>query len=363
MPGCSTISPREKADLAVVLILGAGVMGTAFATPLGDAGNEVRLVGTHLDAEIIERIRADGVHPRLRTRVHERVRAYHHHELDLALGDEVVLIVLGVSSPGVPWAVERLRGRLPGARLVLLLTKGLETHSGTLRTFPEPVEEALGVPCGAIAGPCIAQELAVRRVSAVVCTFARPEPIAVVRRLVEVPYYLVRGSTDRTGVEVCAAAKNFFTVGIGAGNAPEPAASGAAAFNHAAALFAQAMLEMADLNAALGGRPETVHGLAGVGDLYVTVQGGRNSRLGRHLGAGLRYSEVMAGPMAGETVEGALLAQEVGPTLLSMMADGALSAARLPLARAIVEAIAADRPLDIPWAALHRQAELYGGGA
>jgi glycerol-3-phosphate dehydrogenase (NAD(P)+) len=71
----------------------------------------------------------------------------------------------------------------------------------------------------------------------------------------------------------------------------------------------------------------------------------------------------MAGPMAGETVEGALLAQEVGPTLLAMMADGPLSAARMPLARAIIEAIASDRPLDIPWAALHRQSEQSGGRA
>lgn len=349
--------------MAVALILGAGVMGTAFATPLGDAGNEVRLVGTHLDVEIIERIRAEGSHPRLRVPVHERVRTYQHHELERAISDEVTLIVLGVSSPGVRWAIDRLRGRLPGARLVLLLTKGIEAHAGRLRTFPEPVEEALDLPCGGIAGPCIAQELAVRRQSAVVCTFQRPELIDLVRGLVAAPYYHLRGSTDRVGVEICAAAKNFFTIAVGAGNAPQPAANGAAAFNHGAALFAQAALELADLNGALGGRAETVHGLAGIGDLYVTVQGGRNSRLGRHLGQGLRFSEVMAGPMAGETVEGALLAQEVGPTLRAMMAEGSLCAARMPLAQAIITAITEDRPLDIPWAALHRHTERNGGGA
>jgi glycerol-3-phosphate dehydrogenase (NAD(P)+) len=346
--------------MAVVLILGAGVMGTAFAVPLGDTGNDIRLVGTHLDGEIIESIRATGMHPRLRAPVHERVRAFHYHELDRALGDEVVLIVLGVSSPGVGWAIEQLRGRLPGARLVLLLTKGIEAQAGRLRTFPEPVEEALHAPCGGIAGPCIAQELAVRRQSAVVCTFERPELIELVRGLVAAPYYHVRPSTDRIGVEVCAASKNFFTVGIGAGNAPEPAGNGAMAYNHAADLFAQAILEMGDLNAALGGRAETVVGLAGTGDLYVTVQGGRNSRLGRHLGQGLRFSEVMRGPMAGETVEGAQLALDVGPTMLAMMRAGLLKEERMPLACAIIAAIGDDRPLELPWVAMHRQAEVYG---
>lgn len=345
--------------MATVLILGAGVMGTAFATPLGDAGNEVRLVGTHLDAAIIDSIRGSRLHPRLRTTVHERVTPYRHDELGQALTEDVALIVLGVSSPGVRWAIDQLRPRLPGRRPVLLLTKGFEAHAGRLRVFTETVEQALGGPCGGIAGPCIAQELAVRRQSGVVCAFRQMELIRLVLDLVAVPYYHARASTDLVGVETCAASKNFFTLGVGAGHAPEAAGNGAMAHNHAALLFAQAQLEMDHLNAAMGGRRETVTGLAGTGDLYVTVQGGRNSRLGRHLGRGLRFSEAMRRHMAGETVEGAELALMVGPTMLAMMRDGGLSADRLPLARAIIATICDDQPLDLPWTAMHRQPDVY----
>ena len=51
-----------------VVILGAGLMGSAFSTPLADNGHAVRLVGTHLDDEIIEEVHESGVHPRLRVR-------------------------------------------------------------------------------------------------------------------------------------------------------------------------------------------------------------------------------------------------------------------------------------------------------
>ena len=345
--------------MATALVLGAGVMGSAFTLPLADAGTEVRLVGTHLDADLIDAVRATGVHPRLKAPLPGQVRTFHHHELPTALDDSVELVVLGVSSAGISWAIDRLRPLLATKRPILLLTKGLAADGRRIAILPEPVEAALDCPAGAVGGPCIAGELAVRRATSTVVSFRDGTLTGRVLALTAAPYYHARASADLVGTEVCAAFKNFMALGIGAASGmadmAEPAVNGAAMHNPSAGLFTQAVLELGRLNALLGGRPESVHGLAGTGDLYVTVQGGRNSRMGRLLGAGWVYSKAKAERMALDTVEGAELALAVGPTLRAMLKDGPLGAADLPLTLAILDAIADDRPLVIPWPAFHHR--------
>ena len=78
--------------------------------------------------------------------------------------------------------------------------------------------------------------------------------------------------------------------------------------NLAAGLFAQALSGDDPSREFLGGSEASVMGLAGAGDLYVTCQAGRNSRMGCLLGSGLLYSEAKTNHMADETVEGAELA-------------------------------------------------------
>ena len=222
------------------------------------------------------------------------------------------MVVIGVSTAGVHWAIDQLRPILPGPRPIMMLTKGLDTDGQNIRPLTDPVGEALRSPTGGVGGPCIAAELAVRRDTSVV--FAHPEE-ATMRRLLDlvaVPYYHARGSRDVVGTEVCAALKNFYALGIGAAigmlDRQGQAENGAQMHNIAAGLFAQALLELKQINALVGGSDASVHGLAGTGDLYVTVQGGRNSRMGRLLGAGWRYSRAKAEKMKDETVEGAELA-------------------------------------------------------
>ena len=94
--------------MANVLILGAGVMGSAFSFPLIDAGQNVSLVGTHLDRDWIEEIRRSGVHPKLNVKLPEKVVPFTHDQLGEALRNTPHLIVLGVSSPGVEWAIRQL---------------------------------------------------------------------------------------------------------------------------------------------------------------------------------------------------------------------------------------------------------------
>src|SRR5215207_9502248 len=89
--------------MANVVILGAGLMGSAFSTPLTDNGHAVRLVGTHLDDEIIEEIHENGIHPRLRLKLPAAVTPYSYDRLSEAVAG-ADLVVVGVNSLGVEWA-------------------------------------------------------------------------------------------------------------------------------------------------------------------------------------------------------------------------------------------------------------------
>ena len=110
------------------------------------------------------------------------------------------------------------------------------------------------------------------------------------------------------------------------------------------------------LTRALGGNETSVWGMPGAGDLYVTCQAGRNSRLGNNLGRGLTYSQVKHGPMQGDTIEGAELGIAVAGTIAAMLAANKLESRKLPLTRAILTALTQDATLDIPWQDFHRHA-------
>ena len=101
--------------MKTVTILGAGVMGSAMTLPFADRGFEVRLVGTHLDGEIIESVRANRLHPKLNVTLPSQVKSYTHDQFAQAVGNDTDLILLGVASAGVNWAIERLSETLSKA--------------------------------------------------------------------------------------------------------------------------------------------------------------------------------------------------------------------------------------------------------
>jgi glycerol-3-phosphate dehydrogenase (NAD(P)+) len=210
-----------------------------------------------------------------------------------------------------------------------------------------------------VAGPCIAGELAARRDSSVVITYADARVLDWVVGLVAAPYYHARPSTDIVGVEACAGFKNLYALAVGypagllakQGEGPDRPR----AHNLAAGLFAQAVREMRYVVPFLGGTLASVEGLPGTGDLYVTCQGGRNVRIGYLLGSGLRFSEARTDLGPTETIEGAQFAVAVGSTLEKLFAQGRLKRQALPLAGAMIDAICHDHPLQIPWTAFHRE--------
>jgi glycerol-3-phosphate dehydrogenase (NAD(P)+) len=323
----------------------------------------VRLVGTHLDRDIIDRARAGEPHPRLGIRLPDGVTFLDHEEFR-AWAANSDLVILGVSSAGIAWAIDRLCEALTAPVPVVLLTKGMHAGSGTLQTLPDRLAEEIGrrsclaLATAGIAGPCIAGELAARRQTG---TVIASRDVALAHRLceqLETDYYHPRASSDLVGVELCAAFKNFFAIAVGWAvgrlEVMRDAENRAANHNSAAMLFDQSVRELAILVRSQGGSAESVWGMPGVGDLHVTCQAGRNSRLGNHLGRGLTYRQARAGPMQGETIEGAELGVSVATTLRDMMATGGLDAAALPLTRALLDALTGEAALEVPWTGLHR---------
>jgi glycerol-3-phosphate dehydrogenase (NAD(P)+) len=99
----------------------------------------------------------------------------------------------------------------------------------------------------------------------------------------------------------------------------------------------------------MGGQARTAYTLPGAGDLYVTAQGGRNGRMGRYLGLGMPYSEAKAKHMADVTIEGAQLAEAIGPTVKNLIAQGELDGKALPLLQTMIKIVCHDAPVEIPW--------------
>lgn len=340
-----------------IVILGAGVMGSAMTLPAAHDGARITLVGTHLDAEIVRAVAGGGPHPGLAAKLPASVKALPWTGFGAVMEAAPDLLILGVSSAGVGWAIDRMVESVKRPLPVLIITKGLVAADGAIEILPRLIVRevrrrvGLALSVNAVGGPCIAGELAARRDSSVVVAGTDPALLARILGYLEAPFYHRRASTDLVGVEVCAAFKNFYAIAVGAVlgilEREGQGGNGALMHNLAAAVFTQALAEMAVLVEALGGDAGTVGGLAGAGDLYVTCQGGRNGRLGRLLGLGHPYSVAKNKHMPTDTVEGAQLARDVGPTLNAMIARGELAAARLPLATAIIAAVCTDAPLRL----------------
>jgi glycerol-3-phosphate dehydrogenase (NAD(P)+) len=343
--------------MARVVILGAGMMGSALAVPLVDRGHDVRLVGTHLDEDIVRQLKQDGVHPKLKLALPREITPFAVAELEEAATDADA-IALGVSSAGTAWATERIAPLVRSGQPVFMITKGLVLADDRLVTLPDAVKRGLpqavqdSVHPAAIAGPCIAGELARRVPTCVVVAGRDAETNQRVADLCRGPYYHLFPTTDVEGAETSAALKNAYAMGIAFALGMHERAGGApgsvAMHNLESATMAQAIFEMRAIARHLGGRDDTVSGLAGVGDLDVTTNGGRTGRFGKLLGLGLRRDEAI------ERMEGATLeCLEILSVLRHAATRGALGPrglARLPLLEHMTAVALDGAAVDLPLA-------------
>jgi len=343
--------------MAIAAIIGAGMMGSAMCWPLVDNGHEVRLVGTPLDRNIISTLQKEGYHPTLQRVVPKGVHPYQVEQLGEAL-DGADCVISGVSSFGVDWFARLVGPKLTADQPVLAVTKGLDDQpNGDLLVLPEATRRKLPsqlqdqVKLNAIGGPCIAHELAARRQTGVVFAGEAPDTLRWLRAQLSTPYYHISLSTDVIGVEICAAMKNAYALGVGLAVGMMEAAGPdglARMYNPQAALFGQSTLEMHKLLSVLGGSLENAYWLPGPGDLYVTVFGGRTVRLGKMLGQGVPFAEARK-RMAGVTLESVEIITRVARALPWLETRGYLQMVDFPLLLHLNEIINQGKSAEIPW--------------
>ena len=343
--------------MSTITIIGAGMMGSAIAWPLADNGHDVRLVGTHLDQEIIDSIQKSRLHPKLKRAMPDKVSAFSHTEISKAV-EGADLIISGVSSFGVEWFAEKVGPFMTPEVPVLAITKGLfAKENGDLQILPDHMNELLPeakkgkISLNAVAGPCIAQELSARRQTCVYFTGRNEAVLKHLRSLFATPYYHILVSTDFIGSEAGVAMKNAysicinFPIGVYQKEGPDGIAH---MYNPQAALFAQSMREMRKLVDLLGGQREGLIELSGSGDLYVTVFGGRNANLGILLGQNNSYAEALK-VLAGVTLEGVDIMTRVCKALPKLEARGLAKQADFPLLMHLYQVIHENAQVNIPW--------------
>jgi glycerol-3-phosphate dehydrogenase (NAD(P)+) len=270
-----------------VTVFGAGAMGTAFAMHLARIGNETTLWASEYDAKVLSALTEDRRHPSLPEHLPDALRVVGPDQLDVA-GKDVEIAVMGAHSGGA-----RSLGRLVTAGagalpVVVGMAKGLEPDTG--KRMSEVYSEEVGHGhVISVGGPSLAPEVAQGLPTAVVFASAESAPAQEAASAFRSKTYHVAVTDDLPGVEYCTVIKNVVAIGMGILDGMEKV-TGLAYRNAKSALFAQGFWEMTELVEALGGRPSTVAGLAGLGDTLVTSLGGRNRLYGELLGEGAKPS-------------------------------------------------------------------------
>lgn len=268
-----------------IAVIGDGGWGTANALLLCGYGHEVTLWGAF----------PDYVEEQRRTRRNDRFLKGVELPSTLRLTadraeavDGAEVVVLAPPSKYFSSVVSGFRGLVTPGMLVVSITKGLCER--TSRRMTELGEEILGTgPIVALAGPTHAEEVARGIPTAIVAACADEARARRVQSIWSGPRFRVYTSPDPVGVEIGGAVKNVLAIAVGC--------SDGMGFgdNTRAALITRGLVEMKRFVLAYGGAPETLSGLAGVGDLIVTCTSrhSRNHSVGERLGRGERVADIL----------------------------------------------------------------------
>ena len=346
--------------MSKIIIIGAGAMGSAFALPCLDNNHDVNILGTHLENDFIDNLKKkDNFHPGLDLKIDKKIKIHKFEKINELFKSKIDLIVLGVSSKGIDWVSDQLSRLYQNKQVpdLLMLTKGLSIHNNEYELLVDKLKRLLAnkgisnLNVSAVGGPCLAAGLANRVHSSVVIANEDIQKAKKIADMLNTEYYHTSFSNDLNGIEVSAAIKNIFSMAVGA-------AKGICAdnisnevreknyLNTASALIKQSIFEMEIFVEHLKGKKETVKGLAGLGDLYVSSGGGRNAKMGFYIGGGLTFSEAKKTKMEKVTVEGADLAKEIANKIKEDFDDK-----KLPLMLGMINAIVDDKKLDLNWEA------------
>ena len=216
---------------------------------------------------------------------------------------------------------------------ILVLTKGLkyEKKINKIFTISELLKKKYnGMNVSALKGPCLAKELSNKKQTSVIVANKNIKTAKKICNMITTKYYLTETSKDVIGVEICSSIKNIYSMIIGAGDS----------LNMSSSLFKKSINEMIYITKYFKGKIETALGLAGVGDLYVSAAGGRNSKMGSYLGQGYTFKNAKRKFMPNETVEGEQLAREIAPFVLKKIQQK-----KIPLMTKLIKSIINNKKL------------------
>ena len=339
--------------MSVITIIGSGMMGSALAFPARENGHTVRLVGSILDDEIIMNCRRNNQHPKFERPFPDGVEFYLFSEVEQALHD-CDLVIGGVSSFGVDWFKDAVLPLIPPDVPLLTVTKGLICQDdGELIPYPFYWQKKLNElgknnELCAIGGPCTSYELVAHDQTLVAFCGKNPATLERLKKIMSTDYYHIICTTDIVGIESAVALKNGYALAVALtiGENFKRCGQDELHFNSQAGVFLQSSREMRKLVTMLGGNEESF--FVGVGDLYVTVYGGRTRKVGILLGEGLNIDEALD-KLQGVTLESLVVAKRVAKALRIRAAKGQINLDDFPLLLHVDDIISSKVPVAVPW--------------
>lgn len=340
--------------MSKIAIIGSGMMGSALAFPARENGNEVLLIGSCLDDDIISECIKNNKHPKFKREFPKGV-SFHYFKDWRSVIDGVDFVIGGVSSFGVEWFLEEVLTYLDPSIPVLTVTKGLiDFPDGRLISYPEYWEvklKAKGINrriC-AVGGPCTSYELVFHDQTEVAFCGKDIATLKLLKEAMKTNYYHISLTTDVVGLESAVALKNGYALGVSMAIGlceKENGGDKELHFNSQAAVFYQAAREMRKLIKLQGGSSDSES--IGLGDLYVTIYGGRTRKVGILLGLGYTKSQALE-ILEGVTLESLVVAERVARAIRIKASKGELDLAEFPLLLHVDDVLMKGKKASMPW--------------
>jgi glycerol-3-phosphate dehydrogenase (NAD(P)+) len=313
--------------LSKATVIGAGAMGTVMAQIL--ASNNVRVALLARRPEMAQELLVHRENRKYLPGVRLARHVWPTADPQRALAN-TELIVSAVPCQYLRETWERCGYLVPAGVPICSVTKGLEL--GTLARPSQIIDRYVGdSPLAVLSGPSIAPEVARCLPATVVIAAASREVAEQLRAVLGTSWFRIYTNTDVAGVELAGALKNVIALAAGILDGLH------AGDNAKAALLTRGLVEITRLGVAMGARPQTFAGLAGVGDLITTCVSplGRNRSAGQAIGSGSAVEAVIQSTPS--VIEGI-------PTTQAVLALAGRYKVDMPITRAVYEVLFEGKP-------------------
>lgn len=272
-----------------VTVVGAGSFGTALATVLDTAGNNVQIWAR--EKEVVDSINSKHRNPAYLSDLvlPGSIKAYHDLEQCLRSQD---IILFATPSHTLREIAARIKPCLDGHEILVTVSKGIEND--TFKTMSQILIEVMeGVTyednIGVLYGPSHAEEVAMLKPTTVVAAAYSTRTARAIQEAFLTPMFRVYINNDVIGVEIGGSVKNIMAIAAGVVDGAE------LGDNVKAALITRGLHEMKRMGTIMGAHPDTFSGLTGMGDLIVTCtsQHSRNRYVGQQIGLGYKLVDII----------------------------------------------------------------------